>query len=63
MVGDRSLVVDRTPADVAVGWAAAFERREEHRERIARTRQRLSDQVCFDRYAALIAAHAPTPAY
>lgn len=63
MVGDQRLVVDRDPAAVAVGWAAAFERRDEHRERIARNRQRLSDQVCFDRYAALIAAHAPAPAY
>lgn len=55
MVGDRRLVVDRDAASVAAGWEAAFELREEHAERILRQRQRLSDQRCFDAYAAIVA--------
>lgn len=56
MVRDARLVVGRDPAEVALAWAAAFEHREEHAERILRQRQRLSDQRCFDAYAALITA-------
>lgn len=56
MVGDERLVVGREPAEVALAWATAFEQREEHAERILRQRQRLSDQRCFDAYAALITA-------
>ena len=56
MVGDPRLVVGREPAAVALAWQAAFELREEHAERILRHRQRLSDQRCFDAYAALITA-------
>lgn len=55
MVGDRRLVVDPEAAAVAAGWEAAFEHREEHTERILRHRQRLSEQRCFDAYAALVA--------
>jgi glycosyltransferase involved in cell wall biosynthesis len=54
MVGDPRLVVGRDPAEVARGWLAAYEQREEHAERIHRDRQRLSDQRCFDAYAALV---------
>ena len=55
MVGDPRLVAwDRAPAAVALTWEAAFEQREEHTARIQRQRQRLSDQRCFDAYAALI---------
>lgn len=62
MVGDRRLVVPREAADVALGWEAAFEHREEHTERSLRQRQRLSDQRCFDAYAAIIAGQAVAPA-
>lgn len=58
MVRDPRLVVDRDASAVAAGWQAAFEHREEHAERILRHRQRLSDQRCFDAYAALITAAA-----
>lgn len=61
MVGDRRLVVDRDAAAVAHGWEAAFELREEHAERILRRRHRLSDQHCFDSYAAIVAAQAAAP--
>ena len=54
MVADPRLVVPREADLVALGWEAAFEQREEHTERIFRHRQRLSDQRCFDSYAALI---------
>ncbi|QIG43670.1 glycosyltransferase [Nocardioides anomalus] len=55
MVADPRLVIpDRDPDAVARVWEAAFEQREEHTERILRHRQRLSDQRCFDAYAALI---------
>lgn len=56
MVGDPRLVVDPDAAAVALGWEAAFEQREEHTERILRRRQRLSEQRCFDGYAAIVAA-------
>ena len=56
MVGDPRLVADRDPEGLSEAWAAAFEQREEHAERILRHRQRLSEQRCFDAYAALIAA-------
>ena len=58
IVADPRLVVGRDPKEMAEAWVAAFEQREEHAERIRRHRQRLSDQRCFDAYAALIAAHA-----
>ena len=56
MVGDRRLVVGHDAAEVAAGWEAAFEQREEHAERILRHRQRLNEQRCFDTYAAIVAA-------
>jgi len=55
IVGDPRLVTAAEPAAVSEAWAAAFEQREEHAERILRHRQRLSDQRCFDAYAGLIA--------
>jgi glycosyltransferase involved in cell wall biosynthesis len=55
MVDDPRLVVGRSPHEVARGWAAAYEQRDEHRVRIDRHRMRLSDQRCFDAYAALVA--------
>jgi glycosyltransferase involved in cell wall biosynthesis len=58
LVGDPRLVVGRDASEVAHAWEAAFEHREEHIERIHRHRHRLSDQRCFDAYAALIAACA-----
>jgi glycosyltransferase involved in cell wall biosynthesis len=54
MVGDRRLVTGREPAEVALAWSAAFEQREQHAERILRRRQRLSEQLTFDAYAALL---------
>jgi glycosyltransferase involved in cell wall biosynthesis len=61
MVGDPRLVTGREPEAVARAWAAAYDVREEHRARLLRGRQRLSDQRCFDAYAALVAAHVPVP--
>jgi glycosyltransferase involved in cell wall biosynthesis len=61
IVADHRLVVEREPRGMAEAWLAAFEQREEHVERIHLHRQRLSDQRCFDAYAALISAQA-TPA-
>ncbi|MBJ7355956.1 glycosyltransferase [Nocardioides sp.] len=58
LVGDSRLVVGRDPVDVADAWAAAFEQRAEHAARISHHRQELSDQRCFDAYAALIEACA-----
>jgi glycosyltransferase involved in cell wall biosynthesis len=58
MVGDRRLVVEPDAAAVALGWEAAFEHREEHTERILHRRHRLSDQHCFDAYAAIVAGQA-----
>lgn len=58
IVADPRLVVSRDPAEIAQVWEAAFEQREEHAERIHRRRQALSDQRCFDAYAALIATYA-----
>jgi glycosyltransferase involved in cell wall biosynthesis len=58
LAGDSRLVVGRDAAEVAHAWEAAFEQREEHVERISRHRHRLSDQHCFDSYAALIEACA-----
>jgi glycosyl transferase family 1/glycosyl transferase family 4 len=60
MVGDSRLVTSREPSEVALAWAAAFEQREEHAERILRRRQRLSEQRTFDAYAALVDRHART---
>ena len=57
IVADPRLVVGRDPTEMAEAWGAAFEHRDEHADRIQRQRQRLSDQRCFDAYAALIAAH------
>lgn len=57
IVADPRLVVGRDPTEMAEAWEVAFEQREEHAERIHRHRQRLSDERCFDAYAALIAAH------
>jgi glycosyltransferase involved in cell wall biosynthesis len=62
LVGDARLVTGHRPAEVAAAWAAAYADRDEHRARIARHRQRLSEQRCFDGYAALIAAVAPVTA-
>ena len=59
MVGDPRLVVEQDPGAVALGWEAAFADREEHLERIRRHRQRLSEQRCFDAYAALLRARTP----
>jgi len=56
IVGDPRLVAERDPACLSEAWAAAFEQREEHAERILRHRQRLNEQRCFDAYAALITA-------
>jgi hypothetical protein len=61
MVGDPRLVTCREPEAVARAWAAAYDVREEHRVRLVGGRQRLSDQRCFDAYAALVAAHVPVP--
>lgn len=61
MVGDPRLVSELDPEDVAEKWAAAFEQREEHSERILRHRQRLSEHKGFDLYSKLIeAVAAPT---
>ena len=54
MVGDPRLVALPDPESIAEAWAAAFEQREEHAERILRYRQRLNEQRCFDAYTALI---------
>jgi glycosyltransferase involved in cell wall biosynthesis len=62
IVGDARLVTGHTPEEVATAWAAAFAERDEHRDRIARHRQRLSEQRCFDGYAALIESVAPVTA-
>ena len=62
MVGDRRLVTGHEPDLVAAAWSAAYDARDEHRGRIARHRQRLSEQRCFDRYAALIDALVPVTA-
>ena len=61
IVGDPRLVTSRDPQEIADTWSAAFAERDEHRERIARHRQRLSEQRCFDAYAGLINATAPAP--
>ena len=58
IVADPRLVVSRDPVEIAESWEAAFEQREEHAERIQRRRHGLSDQRCFDAYAALIATDA-----
>jgi len=60
IVADSRLVAARDPRAIAEAWTAAFEQREEHAERIQRRRQGLSDERCFDAYAALIAGHAET---
>ena len=54
IVGDPRLVAGREPRALAEAWAAAYAGREEHAARILRHRQRLSEQRCFDTYAALI---------
>ena len=59
IVGDARLVTSRDPHEIADAWSAALAAGEEHRERIARHRQRLSEQRCFDGYARLINATAP----
>lgn len=59
MVGDGRLVTSHDDAAVATAWEGAFAQRHEHRTRILRQRQRLSEQRCFDAYAALLDAHAP----
>jgi glycosyltransferase involved in cell wall biosynthesis len=58
MVGDARLVVGRDHREVALGWEAAFEQREEHGERLVRHRQRLNENRCFDAYAGLIDAQS-----
>ncbi len=58
MVADPRLVTSHDPVDVAGAWADAFEHHDEHRARILRHRQRLSEQKCFDAYAAILNAHA-----
>lgn len=62
MVEDPRLVTGHEPEGVAAAWAGAYADRAEHRARIARHRQRLSEQRCFDGYAALINALAPVSA-
>jgi len=62
LVADPRLVTGHHPARVAAAWAGAYAERDEHRTRIARHRQRLSEQRCFDGYAALIDAVAPVAA-
>lgn len=59
IVGDPRLVTSREPQEIADAWSAALAAGEEHHERIARHRQRLSDQRCFDGYARVINATAP----
>lgn len=59
IVGDPRLVAGQEPEALAAAWAEAYAAREEHRSRILKHRQRLSDQHCFDRYAALIDALVP----
>jgi glycosyltransferase involved in cell wall biosynthesis len=54
LVGDPRLVAGREATGIALAWEAAYEQREEHRGRIARHRHRLSEEHCFDAYAALI---------
>ncbi|CAN5280539.1 glycosyltransferase [soil metagenome] len=54
MVGDPRLVAELDPVAMAETWAAAYEQREEHSERILRHRQRLSEHKGFDTYAQLI---------
>lgn len=62
MVGDERLVTGHEPDLVADAWSRAYADRAEHAARIAAHRQRLSEQRCFDGYAALIDAVAPVPA-
>ena len=62
LVGDDRLVTGHRPAEVAAAWVGAYADRDEHHARIARHRQRLSEQRCFDGYAALIDAVAPVTA-
>lgn len=59
IVGDPRLVTSRDPQQVAATWLAALAARDEHRERILRHRQRLSEQRCFDAYARMINATVP----
>lgn len=59
IVGDDRLVTSREPGEIADAWSAALADGDEHRERIRRRRQRLSEQRCFDAYARLINATAP----
>jgi hypothetical protein len=59
IVGDERLVADQEPYPLAEAWIAAYDNRSEHRNRILGHRQRLSDQHCFDRYAALIESLVP----
>lgn len=58
MVGDPRLVTGHDPAEIANAWADAFENHAEHAGRIRRHRQRLSEQKCFDAYAAILTRHA-----
>lgn len=59
IVGDPRLVGAHDPDALGTAWLAAYDGREEHRERIARHRQRLSEQHCFDAYSALIDSLVP----
>lgn len=59
IVGDPRLVTSRDPGQIADAWQAAHADADEHRERIARHRQRMSEQHCFDAYARLLNATAP----
>lgn len=54
MVGDPRLVTTAEPEAMARAWATAYTDRAEHRERILRHQQRLSEQHCFDAYARII---------
>lgn len=59
IVDDLRLVADQDPAALAAAWVEAYLLRDEHRERIAKHRLRLSEQHCFDRYARLIDSLLP----
>ncbi|MFT4262069.1 MAG: glycosyltransferase [Nocardioides sp.] len=54
MVGDPRLVTSRDPREIADAWTRALDDRDEHTERIARHRQRINEQHCFDAYAKLL---------
>ncbi|UDY22959.1 glycosyltransferase [Nocardioides sp. Kera G14] len=60
MVGDPRLVTTHEPRDIAHAWGEALAAKDEHVERLARHRQRLNEQHCFDSYARLLRSYEPS---